>query len=79
MSPSRRTVRTVVESTAYAVVERVAGGSVEVQIRHEAPHLCIEVIADDRLGDLDALDARVTALGGEIVVAGKTLRVTLLT
>ena len=48
--PDERFAR-VVESTAYAVVERMSAlVSVEVLIRHEARHLRVDVIADERLG-----------------------------
>ena len=68
----------LVESTAYAVVERASiAGPVDIDIRHDGAHLQVEITAEGRRCDIEELGDRVTALGGEVVVAGSTLRVSL--
>jgi signal transduction histidine kinase len=72
----------VVESTAYAVVERLsAERAVDVDIRRDDSGLCLLLVARGGavpgLEDLAGLGDRVTSLGGEVVVEGPALRVLL--
>jgi signal transduction histidine kinase len=69
---------TIVESTVYALVEKAtSSGPVNVDIRDDGASICVEIASDRGLPDLLDLGDRVTALGGEVQVAGSTLRVLL--
>jgi hypothetical protein len=68
----------VVESTAYALVERAAGqGPVDVDIRSEGGELVVEIAARVGVPEIGELGDRVTALGGEVSTSGATMLVRL--
>jgi signal transduction histidine kinase len=68
--------RPVVESTAYAVVDRI-GAPADVAVQTASGCMCVEVTAAGEVPDLTELRDRATTLGGSLAVDGRRIRLEL--